>query len=268
MPLLATDAYGNFIPGAERLPAGRDARRGRHRRHGRRRRWSKATRRSGQPRATRCAPATPSSTTSRTTPRRSATTTAIRHTPDAALTARRRQRHRHGRRGRRSPTTTSCSTRTTSPATAASTRTSASPPSTTSSTPSTTGWSSTPRTWSCDRPNGDLAFLSEWLLPHGAATFPADRIDARVERRAPVPGRQVRHRDAVPASGVRGVRAQGPAAGRHLLRRRRRCYDTDHRSVDRRRVRAHRLSLRPLDADRDDRPLRSELHVSTRARSA
>ena len=32
-----------------------------------------------------------------------------------------------------------------------------------------------------------------------------------------------------------------------------------HQSGDRRRVRPHRLPLRPLDADRDDRPLRSEL---------
>ena len=37
-----------------------------------------------------------------------------------------------------------------------------------------------------------------------------------MERRAPVPGRQVRHRDAVPAPGVRGVRAQGPAEDRRI----------------------------------------------------
>ncbi len=38
----------------------------------------------------------------------------------------------------------------------------------------------------------------------------------RVGRRAPVPGGAVRHRDAVPAPRVRGVRAQDPAAGRRV----------------------------------------------------
>ena len=36
-------------------------------------------------------------------------------------------------------------------------------------------------------------------------------------------------------------------------------YDADDQPGDRRRVRAHRLSLRPLDADRDGRPLRPQL---------
>ena len=62
--------------------------------------------------------------------------------------------------------------------------------------------------------SGDLELLNGYLLsPVGA--IPTDRCRNRriaVERRAPVPGRQVRHRDAVPAPGIRGVRAQDPAA--------------------------------------------------------
>ena len=41
-------------------------------------------------------------------------------------------------------------------------------------------------------------------------------------------------------------------------------YDTDHRPGDRRRVRAYRLSLRPLDAARDGRSPRSQLQVVER----
>ncbi len=48
--------------------------------------------------------------------------------------------------------------------------------------------------------------------------FPTDLSTPGVERRAPVPGGQVRHRDAVPAPGVRGVRAHHPAADRPVLR--------------------------------------------------
>ena len=52
-----------------------------------------------------------------------------------------------------------------------------------------------------------------------SATFPARRCRrSAVERRAAVPGGEVRHRDAVPAPGVRGVRAQGAAAGRRVPR--------------------------------------------------
>ena len=77
-------------------------------------------------------------------------------------------------------------------------------------------------------------------------TTPAEIAALRVERRAPVPGGQVRHRDAVPAPGVRGVRAQGPAERRPLPRPER--LRRHHRSGDRGRVRAHGLPLRPLDA--------------------
>ena len=67
---------------------------------------------------------------------------------------------------------------------------------------------------------GDLAFLNEWLVTDVAAlpATPAADCGSRLGRRAPVPGREVHHRNAVPASRVRGVRAQGPAADQ-LLRR-------------------------------------------------
>ena len=56
-----------------------------------------------------------------------------------------------------------------------------------------------------------VAFLNEWLVDD-VATVPAGAaIAPRLGRRTPVPGRQVRHRDAVPASRVRGIRAQDPA---------------------------------------------------------
>ena len=64
--------------------------------------------------------------------------------------------------------------------------------------------------------------------------------------RAPVPGRQVRHRDAVSASRVRGVRAQDPAEDQCLRRSGR--VRHHHQSVDRRRIRPCGLSLRPLHA--------------------
>ena len=71
--------------------------------------------------------------------------------PDADNIAGQRRRLRSARQARTSSTTTSCSTRTTLPATAASTRTSASPPSTPSSTPSTIVSSITRRMWSWRR---------------------------------------------------------------------------------------------------------------------
>ena len=52
---------------------------------------------------------------------------------------------------------------------------------------------------------GDAAFIASWQLS-----------PRRVERRAPVPGCALRHRDAVPAPGVRGVRAQGAADHRRV----------------------------------------------------
>ena len=141
----------------------------------------------------------------------------------------RRSRHRCGAdsadadnvvnrpRDRPAPTTTSCSTRTTSPATAASTRTSASPPSTPSSTPSTTAWSSTPRTYGAGRQRRPPSSTSGcWRRSRLPTCRPPQSGSPRVERRAPVPGREVRHRDAVPAPGVRGVRAHRPADGRRV----------------------------------------------------
>ena len=94
----------------------------------------------------------------------------------------------------------------------------------------------------------------------------ADRR-AGVERRAAVPGGEVRHRDAVPASGVRGVRTHVQPLVDRVLRadpgvRRR------PQPGDRRRVRAHGLSLRPLDADRDGRPVRPELQPGHRRSAA
>ena len=68
-------------------------------------------------------------------------------------------------------------------------------------------------------------------------------------RRAAVPGRPLRHRDGVPAPGVRGVRPQGaagdPAVPRLLA---------GHQPGDPGRVRARRLPLRALDARRRRRP--------------
>ena len=82
------------------------------------------------------------------------------------------------------------------------------------------------------------AALAEWKLP----TAPSP--DA-VVRRAPVPGRPLRHRDGVPAPRVRGVRTQGAAgdpAVPHL--------PPGHQPGDPGRVRPRRLPLRALDARR------------------
>jgi hypothetical protein len=64
--------------------------------------------------------------------------------------------------------------------------------------------------------------------------------------RASVPSSAVRHRDAVPASRVRRIRAHGSAVDQPVPWR----PDVDQRG-DLRRVRAHRLSPRPLDAARE-----------------
>ena len=93
---------------------------------------------------------------------------------------------------------------------------------------------------------GDVSFLNEWLLV--PVTRGSSRpVDPGVERRTVVPGSEVRHRDAVSAPGVRGVRAQNSAERRRVL-----CHDPGvrqrHQSGDRGRVRTHGLSLRPLDA--------------------
>ena len=69
---------------------------------------------------------------------------------------------------------------------------------------------------------------------------------------AAVPGRAVRHRDGVPAPGVRGVRSQGPARDQPL--RAVRVHPDGAQPGHQGRVRARRLPLRPLDAHRHDLP--------------
>ena len=194
VPLLATDPYGNFLPGAERLPAARDV-------------GQLAGR--GQPRPPRsappapCAPATPSSTTSRT---RGASPNGSAWTP--TTDARRRQRrHPAGTyddelldahfitgdgRGNEN-----------------------------------IGLTAVHHVFHSEHDRlvehiqdvvlatNDLAFLDRVAAPRdraGRRSRP-HRRDRRagVERRAPLPGGPVRHRDAVPAPRVRGVRPQGPA---------------------------------------------------------
>ncbi len=85
-----------------------------------------------------------------------------------------------------------------------------------------------------------VAALAEWKLGSRRGWL---------ERRAALPGRTVRHRDGVPAPGVRGVRPQG-AAGHPAVPR----LPLGRQPGDPRRVRPRRLPVRPLDADRDDRP--------------
>ncbi len=119
VPLLATDPYGNFIPGPNGFPQVVMTGRRRHRRHGRRRRWWKAIRRR------RSASPTPSRTGHAFLDRHRAQRRAGQRRRRAAADARRRTTSPIGLQPAPAPTTTSCSTRTTSPATAASTRTSA-----------------------------------------------------------------------------------------------------------------------------------------------
>ncbi len=71
----------------------------------------------------------------------------------------------------------------------------------------------------------------------------------RLERRAAVPGRPVRHRDGVPAPRVRGVRPQGAAGDQPV-----RGVPRQHQLRDPCRVRARGVPLRALDADRHDLP--------------
>ena len=249
VPLLRTDPYGNFIPERERFRAGHHRhRRRRHSEHGRRRRRLGHARRSGQSDDRRRHPHQPRLPRRHRARRGSERQDRRRRHRDRPgqpgqrldrvrqraarrpLHRRRRPRQREHRPDRRPPRVP-CRAQ---PA-----------------------WSSRPRT-SCSRP-ADLAFINEWLRHRHrcAADHPGADRRPGLGRRAPVPGREVHHRDAVPASGVRGVRAQGPAADQPLRRAGRlRHHD---RSVDRGRVRARGLSLRPLDADRVDRPLRPEL---------
>ena len=107
-----------------------------------------------------------------------------------------------------------------------------------------------------------LSGRSRFSMHGSPSTFPPRRRGNRrtaMGRRAPVPGGEVRHRDAVSAPGVRGVRAQDSAPGRCLPGAGRVRYH--HQCGDRRRVRAYRLSLRPFDAAGPDRPARSRLRV-------
>ena len=72
-------------------------------------------------------------------------------------------------------------------------------------------------------------------------------------RRAPLPGRPVRHRDGVPAPRLRGVRTQG-AAGDPAVPR----LHARHEPGRPGRVRPRRLPLRPLDARRRRGPPQRE----------
>ena len=125
--------------------------------------------------------------------------------------------------------------------------------STRSSTPSTTASSRrTSRPSSRQRRPRLHQRMAAWtdITALAARTQPDRRLG--LGRRAPVPGRALRHRDAVSAHGVRGVRPAHPADGRSL----RLHQHSRHRSVDRRRVRPRGLPLRPLDADRHGRSAR------------
>ena len=225
VPLLATDPYGKFVRGPNGFPqvvmrtAGPTASSAPPTTAPS---WSKAIplRRSASP--TRCAPATRSSTTSRTRApsprelgirrrcstarrrrrRRQSRPTAGRGAYDdelleRALHRRRRPRQREHRPDRRAPRVP----RRAQPA----------------------GRAHQGRR----RSRAATSRSSTAICSTPVSEIPADaRRPLRVERRAPVPGRQVRHRDAVPAPGVRGVRAQDPAERRRVpraerLRRRR-----------------------------------------------
>ena len=105
---------------------------------------------------------------------------------------------------------------------------------------------------------GDISFATE-LGAAGRCGRQSDRAHPRgshpgqpVERRAPVPGGEVRHRDRIPAHRVRRIRALR-RAGHPRRRRRQRPY----RSGDHLGVRQRRLSLRPFDAGREHQPLRA-----------
>ena len=114
----------------------------------------------------------------------------------------------HDRRRRPAPTTTRCSTRTSSPATAGSTRTSA--------------LTAVHHIFHSEhnRLRGRHRRPDQHAPTTGAQTLSRDwqHLDRRPAgtRRAALPGRALRHRDGVPAPGVRGVRPQGAADGQPL----------------------------------------------------
>ena len=76
--------------------------------------------------------------------------------------------------------------------------------------------------------------------------------DADLGRRPPFPGRQVRHRNAISASGLRGFRPQNSA--QHRLLRSAGRLPRGHQSEHRRGVRPRRLPVRPFHADRGRSP--------------
>ena len=113
--------------------------------------------------------------------------------------------------------------------------------------------------------SNDLAFLNQWLLPGTApATFPTtqaaiDALQWNGERlfQAGKFGTEMQYQHLVFEEFARTVQPQideflAPIRLRH-----------PDRSVDRRGVRAHGLSLRTLDADRDGGSLRPELQPVT-----
>ena len=213
VPLLATRPLRQLHPRRERLRAARDrSRPRRHSRDRRRRDWWKATRRRRSARlpSARCAPATRSWTTSRIPPtpfeqpdRRAARwpmpTTVVGvddglagtyddELLDRALHRRRRPRQREHRPDRRPPHLP-CR---------------AQPPGRAHQGRRAQRRRAVARdARGCSR--------ARCISRHVPVTTPGNRR-AAVGRRAPVPGGEVRHRDAVPAPGVRGVRAQDAAA--------------------------------------------------------
>ena len=229
VPLLATDAYGNFLPGANGFP---------------RLVMSDSSLVEGNPPprsapSAPCAPGTPSSTTSPTRRRRTASADAdslVANNDGMPRHLRRRAAGRalhHGRRPRQREH-----------------RPDLGPPRLPFGA-QPAGAAGPGRGPGDQRPRvPDRVAAPGHRTGHLPGHAGRDRRPA-VERRARVPGGQVRHRDAVPAPRVRGVRPQGPAGGQHLRRLRGR-----HQPGDRRRVRPYGLPLRPLDADRDGRPHR------------
>ena len=109
--------------------------------------------------------------------------------------------------------------------------------------------------------SNDLAFLNQWLLPGTApATFPTtqaqiDALQWNGERlfQAGKFGTEMQYQHLVFEEFARTIQPQVDEFLAPIG------YDTLIDPVDRRGVRAHGLSLRPFDADRDGRPLRSQL---------
>ena len=90
-----------------------------------------------------------------------------------------------------------------------------------------------------DTSDTGVAALPEWKLAYGCR---------RLERRAPVPGRPLHHRDGVPAHRVRGVRPQGRSLDQPV--RAVRVHPDRAEPRNQGRVRACGLPVRALDADR------------------